>query len=87
MADKFLDRADMEEIKEEIKMTRLGQMLVKEALEEGREQGMARGRERGEDNFSSLARILLGSGKNEELLRASEDREYRKQLLKEYGVD
>ena len=84
MADKFLDRADMEEIKEEIKM---GQMLVKEALEEGREQGMARGRERGEDNFASLARILLGSGKNEELLRASEDREYRKQLLKEYGVD
>ena len=87
MAEKFPDRADMEEIKEEIKMTRLGQMLVKEALEEGREQGMARGRERGEDNFASLARILLGSGKNEELLRASEDREYRKQLLKEYGVD
>lgn len=87
MADKFLDRADMEEIKEEIKMTRLGQMLVKEALEEGREQGMARGRERGEDNFASLARILLGSGKNEELLRASEDRDYRKQLLKEYGIE
>ena len=87
MADKFLDRADMEEIKEEIKMTRLGQMLVEEALEEGWEKGMARGRECGEDNFASLARILLGSGKNEELLRASEDRDYRKQLLKEYGIE
>ncbi len=28
MADKFLSRVEMEEIKEEIRMTKLGQMLV-----------------------------------------------------------
>ena len=33
MADKFLETADMEEIKEGIRMTRLGQMLVKEGAE------------------------------------------------------
>lgn len=79
MADKFLDRAELEEIKEEIKMTRLGQMLVEEALEQGLE--------RGEDNFASLTRILLGRGKNEELLRASEDKEYRKELFAKYGIE
>ena len=33
LADKFLDKAELDEIKEVIKMTRLGQMLMDEGME------------------------------------------------------
>lgn len=35
MADKFLEAADMEEVKEAVRMTRLGQMLLEEGIKEG----------------------------------------------------
>ena len=35
LADKFLDRAELNEIKEVIRMTRLGQMLMDEGMEKG----------------------------------------------------
>ena len=35
LADKFLDRAELDEIKEVIRMTRLGQMLMDEGMEKG----------------------------------------------------
>lgn len=41
MADKFLDAADMEEVLEGIRMTKLGQMLVNMGKEEGKEEGIA----------------------------------------------
>ena len=51
MADKFLDQVDMEEIKEGISMTRLGQMLVEmgrnEGLKIGRTEGLKIGRTEG----------------------------------------
>ena len=43
MADKFLNAIDLEKLKEEISMTRLGQMI----WEDGRADGMAAGREEG----------------------------------------
>ena len=43
MAEKFLEEADMKEVEEAMRMTRLGRMLV----EDGREQGIAEGREQG----------------------------------------
>lgn len=39
MADKFLDSADMEEVKEAVRMTRLGQMLLEEGMEKGIKEG------------------------------------------------
>ena len=39
MADKFLESMDMEEIKEDMRMTRLGQMLLNDGRTEGRIQG------------------------------------------------
>lgn len=39
MADKFLESMDMEEIKEDMRMTRLGQMLLNDGITEGRIQG------------------------------------------------
>ena len=35
LADKFLDRAELDEIKEVMRMTRLGQMLMDEGMEKG----------------------------------------------------
>ena len=40
MADKFLDGLDMEEFVEGMKMTRLGEMLVKEGEIKGKQEGM-----------------------------------------------
>lgn len=40
MADKFLDRVELEELKEEIKMTKLGQMLREDGIAEGISQGI-----------------------------------------------
>lgn len=39
MADKFLESKEMERLKEEIKMTRLGQMLFYDGVAEGRAEG------------------------------------------------
>lgn len=39
MADKFLDAVDLEKLKEEIAMTRLGQMIWKDGIEEGKAEG------------------------------------------------
>ena len=43
MADKFLDDADMEQLKKEIRMTRLGQMLYEDAKAEGKTEGKTEG--------------------------------------------
>ena len=43
MADKFLENAELEELKEEIKMTRSGQMLINDGIEQGVAQGVTVG--------------------------------------------
>ena len=53
MAEKFLDEMDIKEIREAIKMTKLGQMLV----DDGIEKGIERGREEGE--IKKLIAIVL----------------------------
>ena len=47
LADKFLDSKDLDEIKEVISMTRLGQMLLDEGMEKGMKKGMKKGMEQG----------------------------------------
>lgn len=44
MADKFLDAKDMEKLKEEIRMTRLGQMLYEDGKIEGMREGELKGK-------------------------------------------
>lgn len=43
MANKFLDEADLNQIKEEIKMTALGLSIYNDGIEQGIEQGIERG--------------------------------------------
>ena len=56
------------------------------AREEGREEGRILGVEQGEDLVSRLNGILAREGNIEKILKASEDREYRKELLREYNL-
>ena len=44
MADKFLDTVDLEKLKEEISMTRLGQMIWEDGIAEGEVRGKIEGR-------------------------------------------
>lgn len=44
MADKFLDATDLEKLKEEISMTKLGQMIWEDGIAEGEVRGIAEGR-------------------------------------------
>lgn len=44
MADKFLDAVDLEKMKEEIAMTRLGQMIWEDGMTKGEARGEARGK-------------------------------------------
>ena len=57
MADKFLDAIDLEKMKEEIAMTRLGQMIWEDGLKEGEERGEGRGEIRGEIRGKAKGKI------------------------------
>lgn len=47
LADKFLDGIELDEIKEAMSMTRLGQMIMDDGIKIGEMRGEARGREAG----------------------------------------
>lgn len=82
MADKFLESMDIEEIMEEIKMTRIGQKLVNAGIAEGLAEGIAEGEER----VNRLTLLLLEDKRYEDIEKASKDREYQRQLFKEFGI-
>ena len=61
MAEKFLEKMDLEEVMEEISMTRLGEMLVNKGYGEGYGKGYDIGHSRGvEEGKLDAARNLLG---------------------------
>lgn len=63
MADKFLNRDDMDQIKEEVKMTTLGQILVEDGIAQGITQ-----------KNKDVIKIKLGKGKSiEEIADALEE--------------
>ena len=74
LADKFLDGIELDEIKEAMTMTRLGQMIMSD--------GEARGREQ----VNALTRKLLSENRVDDCLKASIDKEYQKKLMKELGI-
>lgn len=82
LADKFLDNADLDEIKEVVAMTRIGQMLLDEGMERGIERGMKRGMEQGME----LTQYLLDRNRTEDLKRAVKDEAYRRKLLEELNL-
>lgn len=74
MADKFLEPAELNKLKEEIHMTQLGQMLVdwdiEQGLEKGIEQGIQKGAKQKTQEFIINA-LKLGLS-DEDILRLTE---------------
>lgn len=73
-ANKFLDTAELEEIKEAIAMTKLGEMLFED------------GKSAGEEKMRRLTIRLLDEKGYADLEKAAKDREYRDKLYKFFGI-
>lgn len=58
MADKFLDAVDLESMKEEVKMTRLGQMLINDGIAQGIRVLIETCKEFGEQKEDTVTRIV-----------------------------
>lgn len=57
-----------------------------QAYKEGQDAGIELGRKEGEKRFGELMRILLESGKNQEIVHALSDSEYRDKLYLENNL-
>ena len=79
LADKFLSAGELNEIKEVLAMTRLGQMLY--------DDGMKKGMEKKENQLTELTARLLEENRLDDLRRSTEDKEFKEQLLKEFGIE
>ena len=56
-------------------------------LERGIEQGMQQGMQRGLDLMNALYGKLIEDNRIEDIKRATQDVEYQRQLMQEYGID
>ena len=65
---------------------RLKRQWKKEGTEEGMAKGLAEGLEKSEDIMARLMGILVKEGRIDDLVKASEDKSYRKSLLKEFQL-
>ena len=79
LADKFLSAGELNEIKEVLAMTRLGQMLY--------DDGMKKGMEKKENQLTELTARVLEENRLDDLRRSTEDKEFKEQLLKEFGIE
>lgn len=71
MAEKFLEKIELDEIGREMRMTRLGEMLIQEGILKG------------EGRINQLYQKLIQSGRMEDLVRATKDKDYLYQLYAE----
>lgn len=81
-AAKFLDTDEFELIKEELAMTKLGQMMWDDALEKGR----AAGEQQASDRYSRLILLLNDKNQTDQIIKAASDPEYREALYRKYGI-
>ena len=73
-------------IKKEVGEIMSGEVLEYEA-KTIRNEGIELGREEGEEKLAVLANRLILDGRSEDLQRAFQDRDFRKELFKEYELD
>ena len=81
-SDKVIDEAYKNRIKEEMRMTQIGQMI----FEDGVIAGKAEGKELGENDFAALTGRLIEDSRMEDLAKATKDKPYRAVLYREYGI-
>lgn len=72
--EKFLDKDDFDEIGKEIRMTRLGQMMIEEGIQEG------------ENRLNQLNLILIQANRMDDVIKAANDKDYRYQLYNEFHL-
>ena len=85
-AGKFLDRNDLEKIKEVISMTILGEMLMNDGIKKGIKEGIREGMEQGEQKVNRLIQLLIENSRTDEISRAVTDRQFQEQLFKEFSL-
>lgn len=86
LANKLLNEADLEKIKEEMKMTKLGEMLRADFIEEGREEGRVEGRAEGElrgRNVQLREQIKKKLDKGKSISRIAEELEETEERIRE----
>lgn len=85
-AGKFLDRNDLEKVKEVISMTILGEMLMNDGIKKGIKEGIREGMEQGEQKVNRLIQLLIENSRSDEISRAVTDRKFQEQLFKEFSL-
>ena len=86
LAVKFLDEERLKMIKEEMAMTKLGQMIWDDAVEKGREEGERIGSEKASERYSRLILLLSRENRVDQIVEIAADPEYREQLYEKYGI-
>ena len=85
-AGKFLDRNDLEKVKEVISMTILGELLMNDGIKKGIKEGIKEGIEQGEQKVNRLIQLLIENSRSDEISRAVTDRDFQEQLFKEFSL-
>ena len=87
MADKFLDSVEMEQLKEEIKMTRLGQMLYDDGRAIGIAEGKAEGKTESMTKIMQLIRCMSDEGEVEAIPKLATDPDFYQAMVVKYNIE
>lgn len=89
-SDKVIDEAYKNRIKEEMRMTQIGQMIFADGVTAGKAEGEVIGKkigkEIGEEYFAALTKELIRDSRLEDLAKAAGDKEFRAELYREYDI-
>lgn len=86
LADKFLEGKELEEIKETVAMTRIGQMIFDDGVARGREEGKVEGEKNATERMSALIIKRMDENRLDDLQRIAVDETLRERLMKEFGI-
>ncbi len=73
-------------MKEEMAMTKLGQMIWDDAVKQGREEGREEGQTQASERYSRLILLLNRDNRTDQIIKIASDPEYREALYKEYKI-
>lgn len=73
-------------MKEEMAMTKLGQMIWDDAVKQGREEGREEGQAQASERYSRLILLLNRDNRADQIIKIASDPEYREALYKEYKI-